>query len=118
MNLLPFDQLPPFKPRRFVPEKIDLGDWKQITPLYDKLEAAGKAAQSAAHLEAWLLDWSELRAALDEESATRYIAMTCHTDDADAEKAYLHFVENVEPQVKPRQFRLEQLYVGSPARTK
>ena len=42
--------------------------------------------------------------------------MTCHTDSADAEKAYLHFVENVEPQLKPRQFALEKIYVRSEGR--
>ena len=44
--------------------------------------------------------------------------MTCHTDNADAEKAYLHFIENVEPQLKPRQFALEKIYVAHPLREK
>ena len=44
--------------------------------------------------------------------------MTCHTDNPDAEKAYLHFVENVEPQLKPRQFALEKIYVAHPLRAK
>jgi oligoendopeptidase F len=52
-----------------------------------------------------------LSAALDEEASRRYIAMTCHTDNADAEKAYLHFVEHVDPQLKPRQFALEKIYI-------
>ena len=38
--------------------------------------------------------------------------MTCHTDAAAAEKAYLHFVEVIEPQLKPRQFTLSQRYVA------
>jgi oligoendopeptidase F len=42
--------------------------------------------------------------------------MTCHTDNADAEKAYLHFVEHVEPQLKPRQFKLAQTFVTHPVR--
>jgi oligoendopeptidase F len=46
----------------------------------------------------------------------RYIAMTCHTDNAEAEKAYLHFVEHVEPQLKPRQFNLARTYVSHPLR--
>jgi oligoendopeptidase F len=111
MNLLPFDGLPPHKARAFVPEKIDLGDWSQIAPLFDRLEAGAAQCKTAATLEGWLLDWSELNAALDEEGARRYIAMTCHTDNTDAEKAYLHFVEQIEPQLKPRQFRLEELYL-------
>src|SRR5271154_6109646 len=118
MNLLPFGKLPAHKPRKFVPEKIDLGDWPQIAPLFGQLENRAPQIKTAAELERWLLDWSELNAALDEESSSRYIAMTCHTDNADAEKAFLHFVENVEPQLKPRQFALEKIYVAHPLRKK
>src|ERR1039457_2734349 len=112
MNLLPFGKLAAHRPRTFVPQNLDLGDWPQIAPLFDQLERRGVEATNAAALEQWLLDWSELNAALDEEASRRYIAMTCHTDNADAEKAYLHFVEHVEPQLKPRQFALEQIYVA------
>jgi oligoendopeptidase F len=118
MNLLPFGKLPPHQPRTFVPQKIDLGDWPQIAPLFGQLEVLAARAKSAAALEDWLLSWSELNAALDEEASRRYIAMTCHTDSADAEKAYLHFVENVEPQLKPHQFALEKIYVAHPQREK
>ena len=116
MDLLPFDTLPAHKPRRFLPQGIDLGDWGQIVLLFDQLEDGAQACASAAGLERWLLDWSELNAAIDEESAKRYIAMTCHTDDAEAEKAYLHFIEHVEPRLKPRQFKLARTYVGHPVR--
>jgi oligoendopeptidase F len=116
MELLPFDALPAHKPRRFVPQEINLGDWNQIAPLFDQLEARAKACATAANLEGWLVDWGELSAAIDEESSKRYIAMTCHTDNADAETAYLHFVEHVEPQLKPRQFKLAQTFVTHPVR--
>jgi oligoendopeptidase F len=116
MNLLPFGKLPPAKPRTFVPSDLNLGDWPQVAPLFDQLEQRAAAAGSVAGLERWLLDWSELTAALDEEASRRYIAMTCHTDNAEAEKAYLDFVEHVEPQLKPRQFALEKIYVGHPQR--
>ena len=111
MKLLPFDDLPAHSARGFVPEKIDPGDWKQIAPLFDALEARANRCRTAADLERWLLDWSELSAVLDEEGSKRYIAMTCHTDNADAEKAYLDFVERIEPPLKPRQFKLEQIYL-------
>ena len=116
MNLLPFGKLPAHKPRTFVPPNIDPGDWPQIAPLFSLLETRAVQCHTAAELEHWLLDWSELTAALDEESSRRYIAMTCHTDNADAEKAHLHFVENVEPRLKPRQFALEKIYVAHPQR--
>src|SRR5207249_9843217 len=69
MGLLPFDKLPPHKRRRFVPNAADLGDWTQISPLFDRLEARGPQCAAPADLESWLVDWSELSASLDEESA-------------------------------------------------
>jgi oligoendopeptidase F len=116
MDLLPFRNLPAYRPRRFVPQEIDLGDWEQVAPLFDRVETNVSEVSSARDFEAWLLNWSELSAALDEESAKRYIAMTCHTDNAEAEKAYLHFVETIEPRIKPRQFKLAQIYVAHPMR--
>jgi len=116
MNLLPFDQLPAYRPRHFVPKKIDLGDWKQVAPLFDQLEMRVPQCKSVAEFEQWLLNQSELSAALDEESSKRYIAMTCHTDSPEAEKAYLHFVEQIEPELKPRAFKLAQLFLEHPLR--
>ncbi len=43
--------------------------------------------------------------------------MTCHTEDAAIEKAYLHFVEAVEPELKPRQHKLCELYLHHPLRS-
>ena len=116
MNLLPFGELPVHTPRRLMPERIDLGDWNAIAPLFEAVEKSLRGATTVRELEAALLEWSELSAALDEESSKRYIAMTCHTDNAEAEKAYLHFVEHVEPQIKPEQFKLEQAYLAQPLR--
>jgi oligoendopeptidase F len=116
MNLLPFGNLPAHTPRQLVPPEIDLGDWSQIAPLFDAVEAKLRSASSVKELERALLDWSELSAALDEEGSKRYIAMTCHTDNSQAEIAYLHFVEHVEPEIKPRQFALEQAYLAQPLR--
>ncbi|HMJ65757.1 MAG TPA: M3 family oligoendopeptidase, partial [Candidatus Binatia bacterium] len=110
-NLLPFGELPPYAKRGFVPDHFDANNWDHIAPLYDQLETRAPAIKTVAELEGWLLDWSELRGVLDEAGARRYIAMTCHTDDPEAEKAYLHFIENILPQIKPRQFQLEQLFV-------
>jgi oligoendopeptidase F len=117
MTLLPFGKLDQYKPRRFVPADLDLGDWQAIAPLFDELERRAAACKSTAELEGWLLEWSELSAALDEESSRRYIAMTCHTDNEEAKSAYLHFLEKVEPELKPRQFKLAQIFVSHPFRS-
>jgi oligoendopeptidase F len=116
MSLLPFGELTAHTPRQLVPKQIDLGDWSQIAPLFEAVQHKLNSATTPAELEQALLDWSELSAALDEEGAKRYIAMTCHTENVEAEKAYLHFVENVEPEIKPRQFALEQAYLAQAAR--
>ena len=116
MNLLPFENLPAYRPRNFVPAEVDWGNWDQIAPLYDLLESRAAECNSPAELEQWLLDWGELDAALDEDGSRRYIAMTCHTDSAEAEKAYLHFVEQIQPQLKPREFKLAQIFIAHPLR--
>ena len=116
MHLLPFGTLTPFKPRRFLPADVNLGDWQAIAPMFEQLEGRANGLATRAELEQWLLDAGELDAALDQEASCRYIAMTCHTDDAEAEQAYLHFVENIEPQLKPRQFALAKLFLVHPLR--
>ncbi|HTH46616.1 MAG TPA: M3 family oligoendopeptidase [Candidatus Limnocylindria bacterium] len=116
MSLLPFTNLPVHSPRRFVPAQIDLGDWSQVAPLYDALTDRAAKATTLAEFVQWLLDGGELAAALDEESAKRYIAMTCHTDSQEAEAAYLHFVEKIEPELKPRRFELAKLFLAHPLR--
>lgn len=116
MSLLPFGELPVHTPRRFVPSQIDLGDWTQIAPLFDTLEARAAHCHDLVAFERWILDGGELGAALDEEAARRHIAMTCHTDSPEAEQSYLHFVEKIEPELKPRQFQLAKLYLAHPLR--
>ena len=116
MTLLPFGELPPHTTRRFLPAAVDLGSWASLAPHFDRLEAAGHACATVEDLERWLVDLGEVTSAIDEERARRYIAMTCHTEDAGAEKAYLQFVEEVEPPMKPRMFELARLYAGHPLR--
>jgi len=116
MTLLPFGELAPHSPRRFLPAGLSVGDWTLLEPALIRLEAAGRAATTLEAFEAWLVDAGEVTAAVDEERARRYIAMTCHTDDPAAEKAYLAFVETVEPGLKTRLFELARLYVAHPMR--
>ena len=103
-----------FAPRQFLPETIDLTDTAQLTPIFERLENTLREAGSAADLEDWLRDHSEVSAALAESSSLTYIAMTCQTDDEAKEKAYLHIVEVVDPWLKPRQFALMQKLTQSP----
>ncbi|HSW45839.1 MAG TPA: M3 family metallopeptidase, partial [Phycisphaerae bacterium] len=101
--------------RQYVQAGADMGDWSHIEPYFDELDRRPIDTKEA--LERWLLDQSDLAACLDEEVTRRRVAMTCHTDDAAIETAFLHVVENVVPRCKPRWQRLRARYVASPART-
>ncbi len=113
---LDFARLPREYPRRFVPERLNLGDWAEIEPLFDDLER--RPLGSREDLESWLLDQSELASALYEEGSIRHIRMTCQTDNPEYERAYLQFIEEIEPLLKPRFHRLQEKYLSSPARAK
>jgi len=101
-------------PRRFVPEEADLGKWETIEPLFRNLQ--DRELKSKAALEQWLLDQSELFACLSEERGRRYIRMTCHTDNAEYEKQFLDYLENIEPRCKPYEHALNKKYAACPVR--
>ena len=102
-------------PRRlFVPTDLDVSNVSQLVPLYEAL--LGRAVDTPEQLERWLNDVSELAAVVDEYGSRRYIDKSCHTDDPAVERAYLHFVENVEPRTKPLLFRIQKKFMESPAR--
>src|SRR5687768_3426368 len=103
-------------PRRtFVPRDFDVADFAQIEPLYRAL--LDRSVDTPEQLDKWLRDVSELTSAIDEYGSRRYIDKSCHTDDPAIEKAYLHFVENVEPKIKPLHFALQRKFMQSAART-
>ncbi len=93
-------------PRKFVPISIDLSKWQDIEPLYQEL--LDRPLDNVQGIVQWLLDKSELDSAIDEEGSRRYIAMTCATDDPDKEHDFLHFIEQIEPRIKPMEHELEK----------
>jgi len=97
-------------PRTFVPQEANLGNWAEIEPLFQQL--LERAIDSPEALERWILDWSELAAALSEERSRRYIAMTCNTEDAENERRYLRYIQEVEPKIKPMMHRLNQRFAA------
>lgn len=99
--------------RRFVPRDLTVRTFEDVAPLYAELEARDVSGPEL--LRGFLRDFSELTSVVDEHAARLYIAKTCHTDDAAAQKAYLYFVEEFEPKVKPVFFRLQRKAVTSPA---
>jgi oligoendopeptidase F len=102
-------------PHKWLPEHVDLKNWEQIEPWYQKL--LGQPVGSSEELEQWLSASGELNAAVGEEGARRYIAMTCQTDDPEREQAYLAFVRDIEPRLKPLLNDVRNRYLDAPARS-
>ncbi len=98
--------------RSFVPEQADLGDPDQVALLFEGL--LNEDIGSPRSIEDWLLKWSELYAAISQEGALRYIRMTCQTDDREREAAFLQFIEEVEPKIKPLNHKLANKLLASP----
>jgi oligoendopeptidase F len=98
--------------RKFLPEGLSLESWEDIEPYFSELER--KPLADAAQAERWLLELSELLAAVFEERSIRYIRMTCDTADKEAQGQYLRFVTEVEPHLKTSLQRLRERFVKSP----
>ncbi len=90
----------------FAPADLDGGDWE---PLYQAL--LDRPVANAEDLAQLLLDRSELDAAVGEARADRYINMTRHTDDEAITKAFLQFVEELDPKLKEIGFALDRRIV-------
>lgn len=97
---------------KFVPEGFAVDSWESLEPYFRKLGDA--VFISAADLEQWLSDYSELESILHEELAWRYVKSTCNTADKEAEKAYDFFVTEIDPKTAPWFQKLNEKLVASP----
>lgn len=95
---------------RFVPATLDATSWHEIEPLINELKS--RPVNSAADLELWLLDRSELDAACSEAQATLYINMTCDTESEQRRTAYTNFVQTIPPKLKPEAFELDKRFAS------
>ncbi len=89
------ENLKPYCPRQFVPEKADLTDRQQVQSLMESL--LNRPIESRDDLRQWVLDRSETSSAIGQARAVLYVRMTCQTDDAQRSETYKKFVENVDP---------------------
>lgn len=85
--------------RKFLPNKLKVDAWEKISSFFEDL--SNRKLHSKEALEDWLKDRSELEAFLSEDLAWRYVRMTCDTTNKELEKAYLFFVEEIEPKIAP-----------------
>jgi oligoendopeptidase F len=93
----------------FVPADLDCTRWENLEPLYAALMARPLRCEKC--LEKLMLDRSELAAAAGEAEANLYIQQTRYTEDAAAKKAFLDFVEHVEPKIRKASFELAKRIV-------
>ena len=108
-NQLNFDELSLYQERAFVGQGANLADLTQIEPIYERLLAEEIGSPEA--LERWILNRSELEAALDQQGSMLYIRMTCQTDDAARVQSYTDFLETIVPATKVFEDRLNTKYL-------
>ncbi len=104
-------RLTPYVGRQFVPACCDLSSADMIKELYRRL--LEKEINSATDLERFLLNRSELSAAVGQVSALLHVQMTCKTDDPQRSQAFRDFVEQVEPIMKPLEDELDRKYIDA-----
>jgi oligoendopeptidase F len=84
--------------------------WPQFEPYYRELS---DRALSAADVEPWLADWSQISKIVQETYARLQVASTLDTADAQAEKNYLTFLGEVYPQIETAEQELKQKLLDS-----
>ena len=81
----------------FIHDDIDGASWESIQPYMNDLRDRPHSCSNS--LETFIADSSNLSEVISEARARLYIDMTCHTDDEDIQKAWMAFVENVQPKL-------------------
>ena len=81
----------------FIHDDIDGASWESIEPYMNDLRDRPLSCSNC--LETFIADRSNLSEVISEARARLYIDMTCHTDDEDIQKAWMAFVENVQPKL-------------------
>jgi oligoendopeptidase F len=106
-----FAALPAYRPRTFVPAEVELTRADTVIGLYQRL--LDRPAATPETLEQWLLDRSELDAAVNQAYTILYIRMTCQTDDPARAEAHKKYIETVEPAVAAISDKLDRKYLES-----
>ncbi|MBE2221451.1 MAG: M3 family oligoendopeptidase [Anaerolineae bacterium] len=78
-------------------DKIDPRQWETFQPYFEALQQTEITAENRRR---WLENWSNLLALVSESLNWMYIQKTIDTTNAEAEQAFLDYIENVAPQVR------------------
>jgi oligoendopeptidase F len=99
--------------RAFLPENFVLNTWEDAAPFFAQLQAA--TIDTKEELESWLKNYSELEAAISEDSCWRQIKMTCDNENKSLEEAFQFFCLEIQPKIQPVVFELNKKLMASPA---
>ena len=98
--------------RVFLPENFIISDWDSISSYFEDL--VERPLQTAADLEKWLIDMSELEAIISEDVSWRHIRMTCNTEDKKLQDNFTYFMMEIQPKIQPYADMLNRKLVDSP----
>jgi oligoendopeptidase F len=98
--------------RHFLPASFVISDWNSVAPYFENLEA--RVLNSAADMEKWLKDMSEMEAVISEDVSWRHIRMTCNTEDKKLQESFTFFMMEIQPKIQPYADRLNRKLIDSP----
>lgn len=98
--------------RHFLPKDFTVTDWAALEPYFKTL--LEREIKDKASLEKWLVDMSELEAAVNEDACWRQIKMTCDNENKALEDAFNFFCMEIQPQVQPYSDGLNKKLLASP----
>ena len=104
--------IPEKKERTLLPSDFKVTSWEALKPYYDNL--LERDITSAADLQQWFQDRSELEAILSEDLAWRYIKMTCDTTNEQLRESYTEFVTQIQPKIAPVSNELNKKALANP----
>lgn len=105
-------EVPKRPARRFLPSTFEVTNWENLKPYFEDL--LNRNLASAADLQSWFHDRSELESVIGEDLAWRYIRMTCYTENEAYRKAYQDFIQNIQPEIAPWSDQLNKKAAASP----
>ncbi|HMJ46481.1 MAG TPA: M3 family metallopeptidase, partial [Ferruginibacter sp.] len=98
--------------RNYLPEGFILTNWETLEPFLKELLERELTTPQA--LEQWLLDQSELEAAISENACWRQINMTCDTENKALEEAFNFYFLEIQPKIQPYSDALNKKLITSP----
>ena len=99
--------------RRYISADFKFTAWDDLAPHYTEL--LNRALESAAAIEQWLIDKSELDSIVEDESRWRYVRLTCYTNDETIKKSYTDFVTDIKPHLIEVRTKLNAKLLNCPS---